>query len=318
MVNNKTLTLLQKADLAMTDLTSGGGALANEQSARFVRKVMEAPTMIREVRVVEMRTPSREINRIGLGSRILKPAVENTALAVGDRSKPAFDKITLTTKEVIAEVRIPYAVMEDAIERASLGNYRESGSPNLSGGVRDTVVDLIAERAAVDLEELAIRGDTASGDTYLALNDGWGKLVTANVVNLASAKISKKYLADALRAMPDRFKREMGRMRFYLPQNPVIDYRETITDRQTGLGDNQLQNGGPLWGMGVPLVGVDMMLAATGLLTDPRNLIFGIQRQVNMEFDKDIQTRQYIIVLTARVDFKIEETNAVVKLTNIG
>jgi len=60
------------------------------------------------------------------------------------------------------------------------------------------------------------------------------------------------------------------------------------------------------------------MPAANGLLTDPKNLIFGIQRQIHIETDKDIRSREYIIVLTARVDFQIEEEEAVVKYTNIG
>lgn len=53
------------------------------------------------------------------------------------------------------------------------------------------------------------------------------------------------------------------------------------------------------------------------MYTDPLNLIFGIQRQMSMEFDKG-HRRVYIIVLTCRVDFQIEETEAIVEYTNIG
>ena len=54
------------------------------------------------------------------------------------------------------------------------------------------------------------------------------------------------------------------------------------------------------------------------MLTNPLNLIWGIQRRVTMEVDKDIRTREFIIVLTARVAVEIEEDEAVVKYTNIG
>src|SRR5687768_14813904 len=94
------LTLLQKADLVIADIATAG-QLANEQAARFVRKVLEAPTLLRVVRSKEMRSPKAEINKIGFGSRILKPAVENTALSSGDRSKPSFEQVLLQTKEVI-------------------------------------------------------------------------------------------------------------------------------------------------------------------------------------------------------------------------
>ena len=44
-----------------------------------------------------------------------------------------------------------------------------------SGGIVDTIMTLIAERVAIDLEELAIRGDTTDSDPYLALTDGYLK-----------------------------------------------------------------------------------------------------------------------------------------------
>jgi hypothetical protein len=37
-----------------------------------------------------------------------------------------------------------------------------------------------------------------------------------------------------------------------------------------------------------------------------------------MEFDKDISARVYIIVLTARIAFQIEETEAIVEYENIA
>ena len=60
------------------------------------------------------------------------------------------------------------------------------------------------------------------------------------------------------------------------------------------------------------------MPASKGLYVDPLNLIFGIQRKVTIEFDKDIRARVYIIVLTCRIACAVEETDAVVAYTNIG
>ena len=60
------------------------------------------------------------------------------------------------------------------------------------------------------------------------------------------------------------------------------------------------------------------MPGTTGLLTHPMNFIFGIQRQISIEVAKSITERVFIIVLTARLDFQIEEEEAVVKYSNIG
>ncbi len=150
-------TLLQKADLVLADLTSNGGRLTVEQSDRFIHQLIEQPTILNVARTVPMSGPELELNKIGFGSRILRPAVENTGLASADRSKPQTYKINLRTVEVIAEVRIPYSALEDNIER---------------GGLETTILTLIAERAALDFEELILLGDITSSDPYLALLDG--------------------------------------------------------------------------------------------------------------------------------------------------
>jgi hypothetical protein len=75
---------------------------------------------------------------------------------------------------------------------------------------------------------------------------------------------------------------------------------------------------GPLYAYDMPVKGVGLMPSTGGILTNPKNLIFGIHRQISLEFDKNIQTQEYIIVLTARVDFKIEEPLAMAIYENIG
>ena len=140
--------LIKKADLVLADLTSNGGILNPEQSDRFLKVLIESPTILKDARTVPMNSPVMKINKIGFGSRILRPAVENTALVSSDRSKPDTTQLTMTTKEVIAEVRIPYGVLEDNIEQGNLEN---------------TILNLIAERAALDFEELILLGDIGSG-----------------------------------------------------------------------------------------------------------------------------------------------------------
>jgi hypothetical protein len=54
-----------------------------------------------------------------------------------------------------------------------------------------------------------------------------------------------------------------------------------------------------------------------GFLTFMQNLIFGIQRDIRVETDRDIRSREFIIVLTARVALQIEDIDATVKYTNI-
>lgn len=323
--------LLGKADLALADLSANGGLLQPEQGAAFIRKLIKEPTLIRQARVVEMTAPQRRINKIGFAKRILRKATQGVALdnvsttGLGGRAKPATEQITMTTQEVIAEVRLPYDVLEDNIERMTVA---ENAVPNTpwSSGLQETIVTLIAERAALDLEELCLLADTAytngadaDDQAYLSMFNGWLKLAAGgHVVDWNNATISKELFKAGMKAMPGPYQRNLNLMKHLVSVNQEIEYRDTIANRVGTLGDSQVQGRSSLSPFGVPLESVQLMPESTGLFTNPKNLIFGIQRQVSLEFDKSITERVYIVVLTARVAVQVEEVDALVKFANIA
>lgn len=310
--------LIRRADIALSDLTTDGGILNPEQQETFIRNLIDMPTILQEVRTVVMNAPQRNINKIGFGSRILRPApqsggsgtgdtgadpVEPRHLALADRAKTDLGQVTLTTVEVIAEVHIPDEVLEDNIERGDLQN---------------TILALIAERAALDLEELIIQGDTASGDAYIALLDGVLKLSISNVVDAGGDPVGLAVFNNMKKAMPTRFRRNLGALRWYNSMDVESDYRVQVAQRGTSLGDAVLTGTTPLPVLGTPMRGVALLPNANGLLLNPQNVIWGIQRNVRIERDRDIRARSWIIVLTMRVALQIEEVDAVVKLVNLG
>jgi hypothetical protein len=318
--------LLAKADIALTDITTN--KLNAEQANSYIRKLIKSPTIFREARVVSMSAPSRKIDKIIFSQRIMRPAVSATALpqsgnagtgiGLGGRAKPVFDQVVLNTSEVIAEVRIPYDVMEDQIERATTADNGQSNAG--PGGLRQTIIELIGERSSLDLEELALLGDTTSGDTYLALQNGWNKIVntSGNVVSNANATINKTLFKNGKKAMPPQYLRNLPSLKHYVSVNQQTEFQDTYANRVTAVGDNALQNSMQLWAYGSPVSAVQQMPEAQGLFLNPLNLLFGVQRDMSMEFDKDITARVYIIVLTARVAVQIEEPLATVAYTNIG
>ena len=311
MENNQ---LIKKADIALSDLANDGGLLNPEQTNRFIRTLIDSPTIINRARTVTMNAPTRKINKIGFGSRILKPAVSHTALDPADRSKPDLSQIQLDTEEVIAEVQIPYDVLEDNIEGGNINAGMTSGA----GGLHATIVTLMAERAALDLEELLLLGDTGSGDPYLALMDGYLKRSADHVVDAGAATIDKSLLKAGVKTMPDKYLRNRSSLEHFVSVDNDTEYRDTYASRMTALGDNMLQGTGPVYAWGSQLSAVPLMPNTQGLYCNPLNLIFGIQRRITIEYDKDIRARAFIIVITTRVANQIEETDAVVKYTNIG
>lgn len=297
--------ILQKADIAVANLQANGGYLNPEQSDSFLRMVLDQPTILREVRTVPMNSPQRKVEKIGFDSRILRPApAGGTYLDAADRAAPTTDLITLSTKEFIAEVHIPYDVLEDNIERDNL---------------EDTIMSLMAERVALDLEELLVLGDTGSLDPYLATLNGLIASASSHVKDITADNLtmSKAVLKAALKEMPAKYLRDRSKFRFWVSHNNETEYRDTIADRVTDLGDNTLEGFRPVYAYGIPVVPAAMVPENKLVLTHPQNILWGVQRQIAVETDKDIRARTYIIVLTLRVDMKLETEDALVVVTGI-
>jgi hypothetical protein len=318
-------TLLRKADLAIADMQATGGELQPEEGASFIRKLIKQPTIVRQARIVEMTSSKRRINKIGFGARILRKAVSATALTQSQRSKPITEQIELESHEQIAEVRLPYDVLEDNIERATAANNEASNTG--PGGLRQTLIDLMGERSALDLEELGLLGDVdyvnaldQDDEDYLSQLDGWLKISAedGNVADAEGGTIGKAIFKAGTKTMPDQYLRNKAAMKHFISMDNETEYRDIISDRGTPYGDATLQGNSPMFAFGTPIEAVSLMPEDKGLFCNPKNLIFGIQRSVSMEFAKDITARVYIIVLTMRIAFAIEEPEAVVLYENIA
>jgi len=310
------LKLSQKADIALSDLTSNGGLLLPEQADTFYRYVLDEPTLLNRVRTVQMNAPTMNINRVGIGTRVLHGATQAGGmqdsganarwLAAAKRTAVYTNQIQLATKEVIAEIRIPYEVLEDNIERGNFTN---------------TILALVAQKAALDFEEMIISGDTSisSGvDDLLCLQDGVLKRFQTNVVDAASAPFSLDLANRVKKALPTRYRRNLAAMGMFLSMDKESDYRVVVAGRGTPLGDAIATGGQPVPVLGMPLVPAAKMPDTNIVFTDPKNIIWGLQRSLRIETDKDIRSREFIFVLTARVAIQIEDEVAGVKLINLG
>jgi len=309
--------MITRADLALADLANNGGILQPEQANQFIDFIYNEPTILRQARFIRMNAPQRNINRMGFGSRILRAARQTgSALDAGgndryvraaDRAKPQATQIQLNTSEVIAEVRLPYEVLEDNIEGESFEAH---------------VLRAIATKVAEDLEELALWGDTTSGDPYLALQDGWMKRANLHVFDNLDTGFNANTITSGLLMMPSKYLRNMPQMKAFVGLRNQLRYAQYLSARGTAMGDAALQGTIPLKAAGITVEGAGMLDVHgdgdQGLITMPQNLIWGVQREITIETDKDIRSREYIIVVTARVALQVDDRDALVRLDNIG
>jgi len=303
-------TVLEKADLALADLTTGGGLLQPAQAQKFIRILIDESVILKQGTVVPMKSPKQLIEKIRFGGRILRAGSEATALPAGDRTKPDLSQVELDAQLFKAEVRLNNEVLEDSIER---------------GQLRQTIMQMMAEAISRDIDEVIVRGDTASGDAFLAKLDGILKQTTSNIVDAQTQTTNKGIFRDMLKSMPSPFLRNKRELRFFTSVDSEIDYRDSLAERATVVGDKFLEQDAPVAYSGVPVVDVPMFPENLGaganttnvLLADPKNVNVGIWRQIRIETDKLISEGVLIIVATLRFDVKFAEETAVVKAINV-
>ncbi len=305
--------MLQKA-VDTTELAAGG-LLSTGQAERFIDMSLDQSVMLKDARVVRMRSAIMELDRIATTGRVSQLRAEGIAPA--SLSSPAFSKVMLSAVDIITPFEITMEALEDSIEH---------------GNLEETVIRVMARQTATDLEELAIRGDSLSTDPFLAGCDGWRKLAEdGNTVDLLGETLDKTGLAKMYRELPNRFKRNHADLRFYFAPAAVQDWHDTFSERTGDLGDRALTTAQTPPYMGVPIVsvpgiptdqdGVDEFVGTGltyGFLTPRENLVFGIHRDIRIDKDRDILRGMNIYTITTRVAVEFEQDEAVVLAVNVG
>jgi HK97 family phage major capsid protein len=303
-------TILEKADLRVQDLINDGGYLPEAVAAKFMEIAVKESVLLNNITVKPMKSHDERIDSFRFGDRILYPGAEATALPVNRRSKPNLYKETLAAKMFKGEIRLSKEVLEDNIEGEAWQN---------------SLVAAAGKAVSRDIEDVVWNGDTASADPTLAVLDGLRKQATTNIVNAASAVTNKTVLKSMVKAMPVEFVRDRRAMRFLTSIDSETDYRDSLADRATAVGDKFLLEGVPATYSGIPMLGIPVAPENLGtpaqhtemILCDPKNAHLGFWRQVEWETDKDIVAGELIIVVTLRMDVKWAFEPATVKGQNV-
>lgn len=328
MSNNE---LLEKV-IVSTEIGSppGSGLLAPEQANQFIDYMWDATVLGGQVRTIRMRSTEQEIDRIGVGQRLLRGAIE--AVDTGENQGVFFSKINLRTHKLRLDWELSTETLEDNLEGEAL---------------EDHIARLMATQAGMDLEDLAINGDTASADKTLKVFDGWRKLAingtvdgAAHIIDNGGEGLNLAAANAAIKAMPRKFMQRRRDLKFYAGSNLIQDwlYSRTTDVNLATYGNQNAQvvpdgsagyNAGNLFG--IPLQEVPLFdqtldgtySGATGdhgelWLTFPQNLLWGVKREIKVvrEYAAKKDTIEY--TMFCRVGTQIENTEAFVIVRNIG
>jgi hypothetical protein len=318
---------LAKATFTTGDLTGGtnGGFLSTAQAREFLRMAIEASTLLPDVRNESSDSPKFEVPRISLSQRVLHKGTEATRLIDAKREKPATGLAELSTVLFRGEVLVSDESLEDNVER---------------GALADTIMAMIAEAVGRDLEEIALKSDTArtgAEDEDLDLLDGIIKQLQSGLpagqkIDAAAITTATDVFTAMVEALPARYRRDYSRLGLYVPVAVADAYQDELADRGTPLGDtavvDNLQTRLAFRGIKVkqvPLLsGTDLInsgsvdYAKFAILTDPKNIIAGYHRRVRVERFRDPREGATSFLPTVRFDVVLADPSNGVLGSNIA
>jgi len=309
-----------------------GGLLNPEQSARFLDYMFDATVIGKVARTVRMKSDTTEIDRMGVGEKLMKLATEGDNANSGNAAV-TFSKISLTTKKLRLDWELSTESLEDNIEGADL---------------EDHIARLMATQAGNDIEDLVLNGNTSlSSDQLYKAFDGTVKIAKANghVVDAGGAAITRSVFNSALKALPRKYKQRRTDLRFLSGSNLIQDYLYATSQNIQNVNPQDIASGiirgevapvsGPAgyvapYAFGIPIVEVPLLSetqtgsysGATGShgdvhLTFPNNVVIGIKRDVTVYrfFWPKKDSIEY--TMYTRVGVQIEQADAWVVVKNV-
>lgn len=309
--------------LTKTTLTSSGWSygLGFAEAGAFIDYIVDQSVLLKQCRTVKMPNQTYNLDKIGLGGKVLKKGTPGTD--PGDTvSLSGPTQVRLSAQEVIAIVSIGDDTLEDNIEGDAFVQH---------------LLGMVGRASANELEEAAIHADSAVSDTgILDRFDGWYKLAKANGAHVIEAMAdSDRYwpgtapvgskMTRILKAIPSKYRQDPAMLRCILNTDLMLDYLDSVATiavpnaflAVTGIQDVPIRL---VPNVKVPYLSTTQSFTYSStpytdgtfvMVTDVRNLIFGIHREIKIEPYRQPRKRCTDYVLSMRCDAKIENGDAI-------
>jgi HK97 family phage major capsid protein len=308
--------------LTKATLTTSGWSygLSLEEADRFLDYVIDESVLLKQIRTVRMTAAKHRIDKIGLGDRVLRKG--QPGVDPGDTvAVPAPTAIELVASEVVGIVSVSDDLIEDNIEGEAFVQH---------------LLGMIGRAAANEIEQAAIHGDTGAADPTGILDrwDGFYKLAKAGGAHVIEAMAdTDRYWPGTnggkatrlLKTLPTKYRQDYRTLAVLLHNDLYLDYMDELASKGyseawqaiTGMQDVPIRS---IRNIRVPLLKTDMAFTYNSqnytdgtfvMVTDLRNLIVGIQREIRIEPQRWARKRCTDWVISMRADVKIENADAI-------
>lgn len=300
--------IINKAGTIQTGSLSHG-LLNPEQARKFIQQTFEATNLGPLVRHVMRTAKSGEIDKIGIGSRLLRAKVENQD--DGYRAGVTTSVIEYACKAV----RLPWEITEETLRENIEGQQMEA-----------IITNLMTRQLGVDLEDLYLNGDEATLSTdkdydFLKLNDGWIKQINTggHVYDAASdTTMSLDIFYKTLQQLPNKYNN--GRLRWLMSPKRAQQWElyllNKVVEKGGAVPENVYTSPAKIKAVECPSMSDDKIL-----LTDPQNLV--VVNTYDMKIRKTTEGKEAIMqdkrFYVCHLDFDaiIEEKDATAMITNL-
>lgn len=300
--------IINKAGTIQTGSLSHG-LLNPEQARKFIQQTFDATNLGPLVRHVMRKSKTGEIDKIGIGSRILRGKTENKD--DGYRAGVNTSVIEYSCKAA----RLPWEVTEETLRENIEGQQLEA-----------IITDLMTRQLGVDLEDIYLNGDEATPSTdkdydFLKLNDGWIKQISndGHVYDASGdSTMSLDIFYKTLQKLPNKYNN--GRLRWLMSPKRAQEWElyllNKIVDKGGAVPDSVYTSPAKIKAVECPSMSDDKIL-----LTDPQNLI--VVNTYDMKIRKTTEGKEAIMqdkrFYVCHLDFDaiIEEKDATAIITNL-
>lgn len=290
------------------------GSLANgllnpEQARRFIQQTFEVTNLGPLVRHVMRTAKSGEIDKIGIGSRILRAKVENQ----DDGYRAGV--LTSAIKYACEAIRLPWEITEETLRENIEGQQLEA-----------IITNLMTTQLGIDLEDLYLNADSATPSTdpdydFLKLNDGWIKQITqsGHVMDASGeTEMSLDIFYKTLQELPNKYNN--GKLRWLMSPKRAQQWELFLLNKiidQGGSVPDTVYNAPAK----IKTVECPSMSDSKIILTDPKNLV--VVNTYDMKLRKTTEGKEAIMqdkrFYVAHLDYDtvIEETDATAIIENL-
>lgn len=298
--------------------------MAHEEADRFLDFVVDESALLKRLRIERMNGRTKDVDKLALGSAVFRKGTPG--VDPGDTvsvSNPT--AITLTTQEIISIVSVGDDTLEDNIEGDAFVQH---------------LLRMIADAGANELEYAIWFGDTAGG-AGAHINDRWDgvdKLARAAGAHVIDAMgDSDRYFPDTAgakatklaKALPTKYRMNKERMAMVMHPDLNLDVGDKLASLDSAQAYQNIVDGTVQRLKGYPVTEMALMRrdvtfshdpgggavnyqnGTMVFLLDPRNVIWGVQREIRIEPERQPRKRATDFVITMRADVKIENADAI-------